>query len=356
VRINARATVPAGDEVRLGQIASISGTDARTAERLAETVVLAKAQGTQKVKAESILMAVIAQHGTGGVASRLQVSGAAVCDVSIAGSSITPLSTENLPHEKPSAMAALSAVEAPKRGDFAAPSNQTPPKPTNRDNAARPAKAESNKVTLASLLTAKLLLDNECDIDDLRITFETITPWLDSSVPANHKWQFRPLTRATLGTLQFETQLLEGTHVVQKINIQAKVLKRTEVLVAAGAISRGDTVTRNLIKHEEAWLDRKLPTLMTRDEDVIGMELVRSVSPGAYLDQRDLKPVIFASKNELITVLYHTGSLKVEMKGRATQSGKFGDMIGVRNETTGETYQAVLVAKGRATVGSPDAP
>ena len=85
IRLSERAVVEARQDVRLGNIATVTGVDAQTAATLAETVVLPSVESRHKVRAESVLMAVVAQLGASGVATQLQLSGATECEIDIAG-------------------------------------------------------------------------------------------------------------------------------------------------------------------------------------------------------------------------------------------------------------------------------
>ena len=98
-----------------------------------------------------------------------------------------------------------------------------------------------------------------------------------------------------------------------------------------------------------------MPTLFGNGADVIGLESQRELSAGSMLDQRDFKPVLLANNGDAITVMFVAGTLKVQMTGRAQASGKLHDMITVRNDGTGQEYQATLIGKSLAVIGpTPD--
>jgi flagella basal body P-ring formation protein FlgA len=159
------------------------------------------------------------------------------------------------------------------------------------------------------------------------------------------------MSRTILGTVQFESQLLEGSRIVEKLTVQARIERRQKVVIAIGRLERGDIVTAKNVRLDEAWLDRTMPSLFATDKDVVGLEAQRSIDVGSMLDQRDFKSALMASKNDAITVIYLSGALKVQMRGRAMEDGKLHDQIAVRNELTGERYQVVLIGKRLAVVG-----
>jgi flagella basal body P-ring formation protein FlgA len=75
------------------------------------------------------------------------------------------------------------------------------------------------------------------------------------------------------------------------------------------------------------------------------------VGAGQHLDQRDFKPSELAAKDEEITVVFVTGSLKVEARGKALQGGALHSQIEVKNIKNNATYLATLVGKRLAVVG-----
>jgi flagella basal body P-ring formation protein FlgA len=209
----------------------------------------------------------------------------------------------------------------------------------------------SDQSTLSKQIISRVLRDLALPAEDVRVSFETINPLLDHPVAAGRKWLCRPLTRLPLGTVQFESQLVEGAKVLERLNVQTKVERRQRVVVTTARLDRGDIVTVGHLAMEDAWLDRNLPTLLLSDKGLVGLEAQRAIEVGSMADQRDFKPAMMATKNDTVTVIYVAGTLQVQMRGRAMADGKLHDQVPVRNEATGERYQAVMIAKGLAVVG-----
>src|ERR1035437_4337841 len=83
IRMQKEIAVDVHQDVRLGDVAKVSGTDGKTAESLANLVILPDLRESRTLRAEAVLTAVIAQIGPGALADHLQVSGSATCDVKI---------------------------------------------------------------------------------------------------------------------------------------------------------------------------------------------------------------------------------------------------------------------------------
>jgi flagella basal body P-ring formation protein FlgA len=329
--------------VRVGDIATLSGMG-KEAESLAEIVIVETLpKEGARVKAEQVLFAIAAARGTK-IAADMQVSGSAECLVVHKGEE-SRFATLAQPAAGGTGAAKTSSSN---RTVTAETPRETPAAPTV---AATQAKAPAaNGAALGQLITERLSTDLEASKDDLRVDFETISPWLDTPIPATQRWQFRALSRG-LGSIQFDTQLLEGTRVVAKQMILAKVTKRQMVVTAAATIGRGDILAAKDLKEEEMWLDRKLPTLALKISDVAGLEATRSIASGTMIDTRDIKAAELAARGDMITIYAVSGNLVVKGSARAQDPGKLHDSIRVRNELTQAVYPATLIGKRVAIVG-----
>ena len=320
IRLHKQAVVEGGT-VRVGDVALLSGVDG--GEKLSE-VVVAEGMGMDgtRVKAEEILFAVAAQRGAA-AAKDLAVTGASECVVTRNdGGEKTPARVETmvvLPSGAPALPATPSAAAA--------------------------------KVTLGGLLIERVCQELATPREDVRVEFETISPWLDTAVGANQRWQFRALVRGGIGTLQWEAQLMEGARVVTKVTVMAKVTRRQQVLVATGTVGRGEVLGESGAKAQEIWLDRNIPTLAAKASEVVGLETMRPIAAGTMLDTRDFKAAEMAAREEMITVYAVSGNLVVKGSAKAMEGGKMHDSIRVKNAATGEIFAVRLIGKRVATAG-----
>ncbi len=90
--------------------------------------------------------------------------------------------------------------------------------------------------------------------------------------PANRSRRWRrgptvavavPLTHDLIGTVQFESELVEGARIIREAECgdENRVVADGGGMAVAG-LDRGDVVTpAAMVQAREAWLDRRLPTL-----------------------------------------------------------------------------------------------
>jgi flagella basal body P-ring formation protein FlgA len=354
IRLSAKAEAVAGQDVRLGNIATITGADPRMAAALADTVVLPAVVGNKTLQAESVLMAVITQLGAENTASQLQLSGSASCEITVSSGTPNAVPAVALPVVAApiTAMAPMSSAPAV---DPAEPVSSTVVTASVLGDAAAGDAAivdgASVSRTFSQLITDRLQHELKMGPNDFQWDFDTHQELRDAPAPDGAHWQFRPLTRTFVGTVVWEVEAVHGTRITERMTVETKVLIKKMVLTATVNLDRGEPVTKDSYTVDEAWLDRDLPTLVTDEKDALGLAPQRNIAAGERLDKRDLKPMVLAQRGDTVTVVFLSGSLKVNMTGQAMGSGKMHDAIEVQNESTHERYQAVLIGKKLAVVG-----
>lgn len=340
IRLQSKVAVDMRQDVRLGDIAAISGGTPEHNEELANLVIISGVQKPQKVKAESILMAILAQRG-GAAIGGLQISGAAECEITLARA---------VPVSAGAAQAAGAAVVIPAP----AASVQTPG-PAAGTAAATPATAPGatpeGRGSLRQMLLTTLKKAIDLPESEYEITIESNLAQLDRPIEGTRQWFCRIMTRTLLGTVQVESQLVDGTRVVEKLNVMTTVRRRQQVVVLTRKIGQGDVITVDALRSDTAMMDRKIATLFGSISEVVGMEAQRDISLGERADQRDFKPLMMARKGQAVTVVYVSGSLQLQITGRAMDDAKRNERIQIRNDRTGEVYSAVMIGKGVGVAG-----
>ncbi len=329
VRMRESVVVARGADVRLGELATVKGAGA---ERLAECVVVSGVQGALKVKAEAVLMAVVAQRGAAATVG-MEMSGSAACEIRVAGAE--PVAA---------APAAVVPVAAKGAGVVAAAL------PVASD-AAVTTEAKKSGASLSEVIARRVRKELGGSDTDVHVTVETVNPVVGMPAGAGREWLVKPLTRTFLGTMQFEAQLVEGEKAVTRLTVTAEVERKVKVVVLTAPLARGEVVTGAGAREEQVWLDREMPTLFGSMDTAEGLEAKVPLAAGSRLDQRDFKASEMAGKGDEVTVVFLKGAMNVRMRGTAQEAGKMHSVILVKNEKTSESYQATLIGKRLAVVG-----
>ncbi|MGA3002697.1 MAG: flagellar basal body P-ring formation chaperone FlgA [Acetobacteraceae bacterium] len=116
----------------------------------------------------------------------------------------------------------------------------------------------------------------------------------------------------------------------------------TRVLLPGDVIRQDDIVAQPV--------PRPLPEALFADRDIVGQQIKRRVPADRPLTEPDVGPRIAVLASAPVTVLWSSGSLRMEMQGRAEESGAVGDEIRILNTQSGQTIRGVVTGDGMTEV------
>ena len=85
-------------------------------------------------------------------------------------------------------------------------------------------------------------------------------------------------------------------------------------------------------------------------EEVIGRMSLRPVRAGFPVLRSDLAEAFQVERGDMVEVTAVSGAAQLELEAQAEASGKQGDVISLRNPSSGKLFRARIEAKGRAIV------
>ena len=91
-------------------------------------------------------------------------------------------------------------------------------------------------------------------------------------------------------------------------------------------------------------------------EQVIGQWASGEIKAGTILTTRMIEAAPMVKSGQLITITSEYGSVQVKAVARALESGGFGETIKVKNETTGDIYEATLTGPQAGRIGGSERP
>jgi flagella basal body P-ring formation protein FlgA len=118
-----------------------------------------------------------------------------------------------------------------------------------------------------------------------------------------------------------------------------RVRKYTEVLVSTRDLTAQTTLTENDVifaRREVTNLDHVIFDV----DKAVGLQLKRSIAYGTIISPSMLAKPVLIKSGDNITVISVVGSVVVQISGQALQSGALGDIIRVRNVTSGKSFLA----------------
>ncbi len=130
--------------------------------------------------------------------------------------------------------------------------------------------------------------------------------------------------------------------------IAGRYRETVEVAIVKKPIARGDTITADHIAIERR---ARTDVLDGASVDVaVGMVAKTSIAPGQPLRTGDLGKPVLVEKNSLVTVIFQTPGMALQLRGRAQDQGAFGDAITILNPVSKKTVVGVVTGPGRALV------
>ena len=87
-------------------------------------------------------------------------------------------------------------------------------------------------------------------------------------------------------------------------------------------------------------------------DQVIGMAAKVALRNGQALRTDDLVKPQIVQRNEAVTIYYEVPGIMLTVRGKATESGAMGDVVGVLNIQSNRTVQATVIGPGRVAIGA----
>ena len=149
-------------------------------------------------------------------------------------------------------------------------------------------------------------------------------------------------------TRRFSTTLDPTRPARERPLIAGRFREMAEIAVLKKALARGETVTA-----EHLMTERRARTEVPDGASMaasLGLVAKNSIGAGQPLRTSDLGKPVLVEKNSLVTVLFQTPGMALQLRGRAQDQGALGDAITILNPVSKKTVVGVVTGPGRALV------
>jgi flagellar basal body P-ring formation protein FlgA len=130
------------------------------------------------------------------------------------------------------------------------------------------------------------------------------------------------------------------------IYVRGRLLVYETVAVAARPLSRGERLSAADIDLQRQDVSRLSGGYQNSVDDVVGMEVRRSVRAGMVLNRSVVRPPILVNRGERVSITAANGTVHVSMEGKALASGARGELIEVVNLSSRNKLEAEVIAPG----------
>lgn len=124
-----------------------------------------------------------------------------------------------------------------------------------------------------------------------------------------------------------------------------------EVIKLTRSLKRGTVITAADIALSPAGTSSGLG-VFTDAADVIGRKLTANVSEGRILQARQLEQNWLIARDMLVEIAFQNSAVTVSMPGIAMQNGQLGELIEVRNSSSGRILQATVTGPQKVKINA----
>ena len=135
-----------------------------------------------------------------------------------------------------------------------------------------------------------------------------------------------------------------------EISARLKISATMTRVVATKLILPGENVTAEQVRLE-TYDDFPLRNDIARNlEEVIGRMPRRAIRPGLPVFRSDLAEPLQVKRGDVVQVTAISGAAELRLPALAETNGRQGDLISLKNQTTGKVFRARIEGKDRALV------
>jgi flagella basal body P-ring formation protein FlgA len=126
--------------------------------------------------------------------------------------------------------------------------------------------------------------------------------------------------------------------------VSFKVLIKKNLFVLHQGGKKGDTVDLHDITVKDTYLSGGSNLYPASRDDVIGKKLKKDLPAGTVLTSQTLDAPVLLERGEIVTIMAESKRLLVQTKGQALEKGRLGDIIRVKNITSGKQLMGRITA------------
>lgn len=303
---------------------------------------------------------IVARLGTRGFAtitietlrSTLRDAGLPPSRVNIAGSTSCTVTRSDVTVDEAAALQAWSGQPAlngePARREIVAAHPEAP------------AAAAGDGDDLKSKLIADVAQRLKLPVDTLQVDFRPEDRRL-LSMGAPFEFTIEPQRHGDLGEVSWlvtvsgagKPTLKNDVGDGRRVRIVATARAWMDQAVATRALATREEIAAGDIETRRVLADRLPSDAWVTQAQAVGQQAAREVRPGTVLSTKLVAPVELVRPGQLVTILSRRGVVEVKSVARAMQSGTMGQVVKVKNETTGELFSVTMTARQTASLGDP---
>jgi flagella basal body P-ring formation protein FlgA len=134
-----------------------------------------------------------------------------------------------------------------------------------------------------------------------------------------------------------------------QLEVKTEVQLWLPVLVTTRVIDRGDVISAADIKRQEVDINKSPRGFFHKSEQVIGLGAKRRIRDSQVLNPSVIALPLAIKRGDKVTIVASRDGINASMAGEAISNGAEGEIIRVRNLSSGKTIEAKVIAPGVVT-------
>jgi flagella basal body P-ring formation protein FlgA len=287
------------------------------------------------------------------VKSVLQDGGVNIATIDFVGPTSCTVARSDVAYDQ---HAALEAWIDAKKGADATPATQPAPALAAAPQPAVIAAAKEEKAyhTLRELITADLAARTHLDAESLQMTFRPGDEKVLNLCEPTFRFELDPIRAQNLGDVAWTVTIDTDTG-SQKVVVKANARAWQKQLVLAHPLASRQVIRDEDVVEHRALVDT-LPfePLLTKDQ-MTGQQASSELKPGTVMTARMVEAVPMVRAGQLVSVTLRQGSVEIRTVARAAEAGCYGQTIRLQNETTRDSFEAIVTGPQAASIDGKEA-
>lgn len=135
------------------------------------------------------------------------------------------------------------------------------------------------------------------------------------------------------------------------LNVSTQASIRVQALVAARDIERRQVLSLDQLQWRALDLARQPRGVLDDPQAIKGMSARRRLRAGQPLSANLLEPALLVRRGERVSIIARNGPIQARTEGEALAAGRLGEVIEVRNSSSGKVVQVSVVEVGVVSSG-----
>ncbi len=146
-------------------------------------------------------------------------------------------------------------------------------------------------------------------------------------------------------------KLLQNGDVKKTFHISMKLKVYDYLFVANRKIAKGDKIRVSDIISKKLDITKIAKVTFISENEIIGKMALSNINKGSIIKYRLIGKPVVIRKNQMVFMEVHKGPLRISMQGKALSKGCEGDVIQVKNISSGRIISGVVKNSSTITVG-----